>query len=202
MSTIINIENYLKEKELTTILNKYIIHRNHSHEKKVASFALALFDMLETTFNFSFEERNLLKYSALLHDIGYFIDSEKHHNHTKYIILNDKIFNNLPKDLRLMLAIVSSSHRQSIANEINFCNINIQKNLLNLIALLRVADVLDDKSILGLSLTKNEQKLNHLVIHLKNNCSQKLLKKIFKKTSLFKEIFSINIKIKLNSPNS
>ena len=76
MSIIVNIENYLKEDELTTILNKYIIYRKHSHEKKVVSFALALFEMLETTFTFSFEERNLLKYSATLHDIGYFLGSK------------------------------------------------------------------------------------------------------------------------------
>ena len=50
MSSILNIENYLKEEELTIILNKYIIYRDHSHEKKVISFALDLFDMLETTF--------------------------------------------------------------------------------------------------------------------------------------------------------
>ena len=85
-----------------------------------------------------------------------------HHIHTKYIILNDKIFNNLPKDLRLMLAIVSSGHRKSIANEINFYNIELQRSLLKLIALLRVADVLDNKSILGLSLEKNDQKINNI----------------------------------------
>lgn len=198
MSTILNIKNYLKEEELTIILNKYIV-KNNSHEKKVTYFALALFDMLETTFNFSSEERNLLKYSALLHDIGYFIDSKAHHKYTKYIILNDEVFNNLPKELKLMLAIVSSGHRKSIPYEINFCNAEIQKNLLNLIALLRVADVLDHKSILGFIFKKNDEKLNELIINLKNNCSKKILKKIFKKTILFKEIFSINIKIKLNS---
>ena len=89
-----------------------------------------------------------------LHDIGYFVDSKMHHKHTKNIILNDEIFNNLPKELRLMLAIVSSGHRKSIPNEINFFNIEVKKKLLNLIALLRVADVLDHKSILGLSFRK------------------------------------------------
>lgn len=195
MIIIINIENYLKEEQLFIILNKYIIYRKHTHEKKVVSFALDLFDILKTTFNFSFEERNLLKYSAFLHDIGYIIDSKMHHKYTKDIILNDEIFNNLPGELRLMLAIVSSSHRQSISDEINFFNRKKQKKLLKLIALLRVADVLEHKSILEFSFEKN---INTLIIHVKNTCSKKLIKKIFKKSILFRELFLTNIEIKQN----
>lgn len=198
MSTILNIENYLKEEELTIILNKFIIHRNHNHEKKVVSFALVLFDMLKTTFDFSFEEKSLLKYSAALHDIGYFVDDKMHHKHTKNIILYNEIFDNLPNELRLMLAIVSSGHRKSIPDEIYFYNSRTQKKLLNLIALLRIADVLEHKSILGLSFKKDNQKFNELIIHLKSNCSEKLQKKIFNKTFLFREIFSININLELN----
>lgn len=179
------------------VLNKYIFYRNHKHEKNVVFFALSLFDMLKTTFNFSLEERNLLKYSATLHDIGYFIDSKTHHTYTKNLILTDHIFNKLPKELRLMLAIVASGHRKKyIPAEIDLFNMEIKKKLLNLIALLRIADALDHKSILGLTCEKNDQLINSLVIYSENKCSEKLQKKIFKKTTLFKQLFSINIEIK------
>lgn len=199
MIAIINIENYLKEQELSLILNKYIIHRNHSHEKRVISFALVIFDALKTNFVFSIEERNLLKYSAALHDIGYFIGSEMHHKHTKYIILHDEMFNNVPQELRLMLAIVSSGHRKSISSKIDSFDNKVKKNLLYLISILRVADVLASKSILRFYFKENNQKLKTLIIDLNNNCNQKLIKKIFKKAILFKELFSINIEIKMMS---
>ena len=90
----LNIVNYLNENELLKVLDKYNVFDIASHEKKVSIYALRLLDSLSPYYQFKDEERNILYYSALVHDIGYFINKENHHQHTKYIILREPLLCN------------------------------------------------------------------------------------------------------------
>ncbi len=52
----------------------------------IAELALQLFDQTQSLHHFTNSERDLLKFSALLHDIGTFISYRKHHKNSRDII--------------------------------------------------------------------------------------------------------------------
>lgn len=192
----LNIHSYLSEAELFTIIEKYNVHNIASHEKKVASYALELFDFIKEDCNFSTEERNFLKYSALLHDIGYFINKEEHHKHTKYILLKEPMLDKLPIKLRFLLAAVASSHGKAIDESIELCSNELKLKLLQLIALLRIADALDHTHNLNISLEGIKIKNETLKIKITGKGSEYILKKLKKKSNLFSEVYGISVSVK------
>ncbi|HEX5038057.1 MAG TPA: Ppx/GppA phosphatase family protein [bacterium] len=58
------------------------------HSRHVEDLSLALFDQTKTLHQLGPVERELLRYAAILHDIGYHINYKKHHKHTYYLIKN------------------------------------------------------------------------------------------------------------------
>ena len=61
---------------------------DETHARQVARLALELFDSARATglHRLGPEERELLDYAALLHDIGTFLSYTRHHQHTYYLI--------------------------------------------------------------------------------------------------------------------
>ena len=68
------------------LLRKCNWHEQHS--RQVTKLALKLFDALRDSLTLCDEDRELLEYASLLHDIGYHISHSKHHKHALYLILN------------------------------------------------------------------------------------------------------------------
>jgi len=192
----LNIVNYLNESELLTVLDKYNVFDIKSHGVKVSIYALYLLDSLNPYYEFKDEERNLLYYSALLHDIGYFINKQNHHLHTKYIILKEPLLDNLPNDLRDNLAFIASAHGKSIDHILDFYTHKEKDTVLKLLSILRIADALDHKHNLDVSLEKIEIKNYTLNIHIKGEASTIILKNIKKKSSLFSKIYNLPICVK------
>ena len=58
------------------------------HGLKVSELATSLYRQLSPLHRFGDSEEELLKYSALLHDIGYFLSRSGHHKHGQYFIMN------------------------------------------------------------------------------------------------------------------
>jgi len=189
----LNIVNYLNENELLKVVEKYNVFDIATHEKKVSSCALRLFDSLNPFCDFKSEERNLLQYSAILHDIGYFINKENHHQHTKYIILREPLLCNIPTNLRDNLAFIASGHGKFIDTFLDFCPAKERLTLLKLTSILRIADALDHKHNLHVSLEKVEMKNGILNIRIKGESSNIILKKCKNKCSLFSKIYNIPI---------
>jgi len=189
----LNISNYLNYEELLKVLDKYNVYDIDAHAKKVANCALRLLDSLSPHYEFNNEEKNLLHYSAILHDIGYFINKENHHQHTKYIILREPLLDIVPKDLRDSLSIIASGHGKYIDNSIYLYSYKDKVNVLKLISLLRIADALDHKHNLNVSLESVEIKNNTLKIQIMGEASSLILKKIKKRSSLFSEIYNMPI---------
>ena len=142
----LNIANYLNEKELLKVLDKYNVFDIANHGKKVSSFALRLFDSINLYNKFNDEDRNLLHYSAILHDIGYFINKENHHKHTKYIILKEPLLDNVPNNIRQSLAFIASSHGKSIDGALDFYPFKEKLTILKLISMLPYHLSLDSSS--------------------------------------------------------
>ncbi|MBU3189675.1 HD domain-containing protein [Clostridium bowmanii] len=191
----LNIVNYLNEKELFSVLDKYNAFDIKSHGKKVSIYAMGLLDSLSPYYQFKDEEINLLRYSALLHDIGYFINKKSHHKHTKFIILNEPLLDNMPKSLRDNLALITSGHGKSIDDTLNF---HPKVTVLKLLSILRIADALDHKHNLNISLEKVEIKDNALNIRINGEGSNIIMKSINKKSHLFSKIYNIEVLVDCN----
>lgn len=189
----INIQSYLSENEVLQVIEKYNVHNIVFHEKKVASNAVVLFDFIKQNYELLAVDREFLKYSALLHDIGYFIHKENHHKHTKYIILKEPSLDKLPNEIRFILAAVAGSHGKSIDESIGFYSDELKLRLLKLIALLRIADALDHTHNLNVSLVEIKMKNEALRIKIAGQGSEHILKKLKKKSSLFSKVYGISV---------
>ena len=71
------------------LVNRYDWHEDHSQH--VAKLALILFDEFREKLALTDTDRELLRYSAFMHDIGYFISNRKHHKHALYIIRHSEL---------------------------------------------------------------------------------------------------------------
>ena len=192
----LNIVDYLSESELLTVLDKYNAFDIKAHGKKVSIYALCLLDSLHPHYEFKEEERNLLHYSAILHDIGNFINKQNHHKHTKYIILKEPLLDNLPRDLRDYLAFIASGHGKSFDVALGISPNKEKDTILKLISILRIADALDHKHNLGVTLEKIEIRNLTLNIHINGEVSNLILKRIKKKSCLFSKIYNLPICVK------
>ncbi|MCX8084036.1 MAG: HD domain-containing protein [Calditerrivibrio sp.] len=122
---------------------KYNLDEKHS--KHVASFATKLFDELEDLHSLSSRDKFVLEASAILHDIGYYIDIHNHHEHSSYIINAFKMPGYDPKLIKL-ISIISFMHREKkLKLDEKLGNLNQDEQLIvkKLVALLKIADSLD-----------------------------------------------------------
>jgi exopolyphosphatase/guanosine-5'-triphosphate,3'-diphosphate pyrophosphatase len=117
-----------------------------AHPVQVARLALALFDQLRPVHGLGDEERLLLRYAALLHDIGILSGPKGHHKRSQQIILRAS---GLPfrGRRRHMVALVARYHRKalpSMRHELYAALDRADRRRVRVLAgLLRVADGLD-----------------------------------------------------------
>ncbi|MGD1855086.1 MAG: Ppx/GppA phosphatase family protein [Leptolyngbyaceae cyanobacterium] len=74
----------LRDRKVAQLVQKY--RSDWQQNQHVAGLALQLFDQTQKLHRYGTSERNLLKFSALLHDVGQFISFQKHHKNSRYII--------------------------------------------------------------------------------------------------------------------
>lgn len=116
------------------------------HHRTVTRLALMLFDSLQSLHNLSRHDRFLLECAGMLHDIGWTEGSRRHNARSFRRIITDEY---LPLDLadRSAVGLVSLAHRGKVRIESHpLCLLYppaYQKMILQLAALLRIADGLD-----------------------------------------------------------
>jgi exopolyphosphatase/guanosine-5'-triphosphate,3'-diphosphate pyrophosphatase len=116
------------------------------HSQHVTSLALQIFDQLQEALHLPPQERLLLEAAALLHEVGYLINYEKHHQHSYHLIIHGNIRGLSPKQ-RELVANVARYHRRSepkLKHE-NFARLlaSERETVRRLSAILRLADGLD-----------------------------------------------------------
>ncbi|GAC1537145.1 MAG: Ppx/GppA phosphatase family protein [Acidimicrobiales bacterium] len=121
------------------------------HGRQVATLALSLFDQLRAVHGLGSEDRELLEYSAFLHDIGEHVAVEGHHKHTAYLIEHGRLRGFDPVEVA-MLACLGRFHRRGEPKN-SFApygglDATDRERVTRLVALLRLADGLD-RSHLG-----------------------------------------------------
>jgi exopolyphosphatase/guanosine-5'-triphosphate,3'-diphosphate pyrophosphatase len=116
------------------------------HGRQVARLALALFDALAPTLRLPERSRELLEYSALLHDVGRVIDHDRHHRHSSYLIRNSELLGFEPDEIAVM-AEVARGHRKQVPKaaspELRALSPSVRRTVRGLAALVRLADGLD-----------------------------------------------------------
>lgn len=117
-----------------------------AHSTHVAKMALQLFDALQNELGLPDEDRELLEFAALLHDIGYYISHSKHHKHALYIIRHANLHGFKEGEIEI-IANVARYHRRSTPKKrhAEYWKLKppIRKRIRNLSGILRVADGLD-----------------------------------------------------------
>lgn len=84
-----------------------------SHVEQVARIAVRLFDELGALHSYGQEERDLLEFAALLHNVGRMVGRSAYHKHTLYIVQHADLSGFSPED-QLMLANIARYHRRSV----------------------------------------------------------------------------------------
>lgn len=85
---------------------------DEKHARQVAKLALGLFDGLAALHQLPLSVRPYLEVAALLHDIGYAVNRERHHKHT-YYLLHHADLPGLADRERELVARVARYHRRS-----------------------------------------------------------------------------------------
>lgn len=117
-----------------------------AHTRHVADLALRIFDATRAKHGLNARARGLLETGALLHDIAFNLDEERHHTLGRDLILASSLDGATPVE-RAVIALLAAFHRKNISpeNEPVFVALKpgAQRVTLVLSAILRVADGLD-----------------------------------------------------------
>lgn len=116
------------------------------HAEHVQRLALQIFDSIGERLGCASEERELLADAALLHDIGYHINYDKHHKHSYHLIQHADLLGMNPED-QIAIANIARYHRGAEPKKKhgNFGPLSpeLRQRIRRLSAILRVADGFD-----------------------------------------------------------
>lgn len=124
------------------------------HARQVQRLALQLFDALGSRLGCEPGDRQVLSDAALLHDIGYHINYDKHHKHSYHLILHADLLGMTPTE-QVAVANIARYHRGSAPKKTheNLAGLTpeLRKQIRRLSAILRLADGLDRGHVGGVA---------------------------------------------------
>jgi exopolyphosphatase/guanosine-5'-triphosphate,3'-diphosphate pyrophosphatase len=116
------------------------------HARQVARLAGLIFSEMVDAGKLDPADRPLLETAAVLQDVGYLINYEKHHKHSYYLILNSRLAGFQPHELEI-IANIARYHRGSLPKKkhANFSQLpsKDQTRIKKMAAILRIAGGLD-----------------------------------------------------------
>ncbi|MFL5489050.1 MAG: HD domain-containing protein [Gemmatimonadaceae bacterium] len=121
-------------------------HYEQPHAKQVQKLALELFDAIGERLGCVPEDRKLLSDAAVLHDIGYHINYDKHNKHSYHLIEHAELLGMTPVE-QIVVAHVARYHRgaEPRRKHRNYAALEkpLRRTIKRLSAILRVADGFD-----------------------------------------------------------
>jgi len=121
-------------------------HFEEQHAVQVQRLALRLFDALGSRLGCTPEERATLSDAALLHDVGYHINYDRHHKHSYHLVVHAELLGITPAE-QVVIANVARYHRGTAPRRKhrNFGTLDkpLRDQVERLAAILRVADGFD-----------------------------------------------------------
>ena len=181
----------------TLLANRYKV--DPSHSRQVRKLSTALFDQLQELHGLSRHDRLLLKVSAILHEIGTFINQKNHHLHGQYIILHSEIFGLSRQDINI-IGLMARYHRHGVptAADATYAKLD-QPNRLRLqklAAILRVADAMErahSGRITDFTVRYNNRKLELLIPSAHDLTVENIAMRT--KADLFTDIFGYDVQL-------
>jgi exopolyphosphatase/guanosine-5'-triphosphate,3'-diphosphate pyrophosphatase len=121
-------------------------HYEEPHARQVMALSLQLFDALAARLDLTPADRRILADAALLHDVGYHINYEKHHKHSFHLISHADLLGMTPSE-QMMIAHIARYHRGAPPKlkHLGFGELDksTQRRIVKLSAILRFADGMD-----------------------------------------------------------
>ncbi|MDD5728773.1 MAG: HD domain-containing protein, partial [Victivallales bacterium] len=142
----------------------------------------------------------LLRIAAILHDVGRFVDLQKHHKHSYYLISNSQL-PGLSKTEAIIVPLIARYHRKSEpkAYHPEYMQLGGSERVVvcKLAAILRIADALDRGHHGRLRNSKIRVSSNCLLIEAPDKYGEYSLERFFleKKQSMFCDIFGLKPEI-------
>ena len=121
-------------------------HFEEPHSLQVQRLALRLFDAIGSRLGCTPEDRATLADAALLHDVGYHINYDRHHKHSYHLVVHAELLGITPAE-QVVVANVARYHRGAPPKRKhrNFGTLDkpLREQVQRLAAILRVADGFD-----------------------------------------------------------
>jgi len=121
-------------------------HSRQAHCEHVAKLATDIFDALQEAHKLPLPGREILQIAALLHDVGYLVNHERHREHAYHMILHSNLAGYSAKELEIIANVVRYQHgaipRNFHPNLKRLSNPG-RKLVKRLSAILRLANALD-----------------------------------------------------------
>ena len=180
------------------LLRKCNWHEDHSSQ--VTRLALNLFDSLQSYHKLSDNDRQLLEFASLLHDIGYHISHKKHHKHALYLILHADLKGFAQEEIEIM-AHTARYHRRSEPkpdHELFMTLTKSQKDRIKALSgILRVADGLDRSHYQNVQELQTEVTGDKIEIRIKTLGDAELeIWGAMRKRELFEKLFKRKLTIR------
>jgi exopolyphosphatase / guanosine-5'-triphosphate,3'-diphosphate pyrophosphatase len=175
------------------------MHFDEAHGRQVAKLSGSLFDQLQAVHDLDSDDRKLLIAAALLHDIGIFISTKRHHKHSLYIISESEL-GGLTQEEVDMVANIARYHRKNppASHHEPFMKLGDKERerVTRLSAILRIADALDREHLQRvMAVTANARK-DSLELTV-NGRGDLLLERwaLQKKSQLFEKVFGLPVQM-------
>jgi exopolyphosphatase/guanosine-5'-triphosphate,3'-diphosphate pyrophosphatase len=101
----------VRARSVLSVARRYDYDASHSHH--VARLSTQIFDDTKELHRLDGQDRKLLQYAAILHDIGYHIAHNNHHRHGLYLIKNSEMPGFTGDEIAMMATMVRY-HRGSL----------------------------------------------------------------------------------------
>ncbi|HIK33184.1 MAG TPA: Ppx/GppA family phosphatase [Oscillatoriales cyanobacterium M59_W2019_021] len=142
-------QSSIRQRSTLLIAQKYGV--NLAHARRVANFALNLFDLTQGSLHpWQARERQLLWSAAILHNCGIYVSHSSHHKHSYYLIRNGELLGYTEMDIET-IAQIARYHRKSPPKKSHETYQVLPKKqqqiVAQLSALLRLATALDRRQI-------------------------------------------------------
>ena len=183
-----------------SLANKY--KYNQQHSMTVERLSVNLFEQLSELHILGESELTLLRHSALLHDIGMYISLKKHHINSAYIVYQDEELDEYPVKEREMLAVLVRNHRKGVKLSESDFSRKEYKTLSQLVAILRIADVLDYYHQGNAVIEKVILKNHKCIIKVSGISLDEIKEQLAKKSAFFKKAFGLKAVILADEEDS
>jgi exopolyphosphatase / guanosine-5'-triphosphate,3'-diphosphate pyrophosphatase len=169
------------------------------HALHVAVLALSLFDQLADPLGLDVRDRQLLEAAAVLHDVGYFIDYERHHKHSYHLITHASLPGFSPRDVQ-MIASTARYHRGAMPERKHEAMRRLtpedRVRMERLAAILRLADGLDRSRTQAVRAVRVEAVEDSVLIALDGSSSLDV--EVYgsrTKGTLFEKVFGLGLRV-------